>query len=203
MDVGILGGTFNPPHRGHLELARHARSELGLDAVILIPAYMAPFKTGGEDDPGPEHRLRMCELAVAGEPGLSVSPLEIERGGVSYTIDTLTELHASDPEAELTLIVGADVAGTLGSWREPSRLFELARVAVAQRPGADAQPPAIGAGRISPLQMGEVEVSSSMVRGRIARGEAVDDLVGVAVAGYISEHGLYREPVATTTGGGA
>jgi nicotinate-nucleotide adenylyltransferase len=197
--LGILGGTFNPPHLGHLAVARHARLELGLELVLLVPAHTAPYKAGGAGspggrDPGPKHRLRMCRLLGAGAEGLSVCALEIERGGLSYTVDTLESLHASHPDAELTLIVGADTASTIGSWRQPARLLELAHLAVAARAGAVRQP-LPGAERVRFLEMPTIEVSSSLVRQRVADGESIDELVGAAVAGYIAEHGLYASAV--------
>ncbi|HYM46224.1 MAG TPA: nicotinate-nicotinamide nucleotide adenylyltransferase, partial [Solirubrobacteraceae bacterium] len=121
--IGILGGTFNPPHVGHIALARRAREELGLERVLLMPAYRAPNKRSEHDDPGPEHRLQMCRLAVVDAPGVQVSAMEIERGGVSYTVDSLQAIHDGDPELELTLIVGADAARTLAGWREPARVL--------------------------------------------------------------------------------
>jgi nicotinate-nucleotide adenylyltransferase len=164
--------------------------------VLLVPAHAAPHKLAGEEggrDPGPEHRLEMCRLAVLGASGVLVSALEIERRGVSYTVDTLRALHASHPEAELTLIVGADIAQTLGSWREPSQLLALADVAVAARPGAPVPPlPHLDGARMSLLEMPAIDISSSMVRARVARGEPIEELVGAAVAGYIAEHHLYR-----------
>jgi nicotinate-nucleotide adenylyltransferase len=225
--LGILGGTFNPPHLGHLAVARHARQELGLDRVLLVPAHTAPYKSGGSggqrgsgdvgrlgaNDPGPQHRLRMCQLAVVDEPGLSVCAAEVERGGLSYTVDTLRSIHATHPHAQLTLIVGADTASTLGSWREPAQLLELAQLAVATRDGTarqcvidalDAAQRTAAAGDTDRgshagaaasarfLKMPAIEVSSSAVRQRAARGEAIGQLVGPAVAGYIAEHGLYR-----------
>ena len=186
-----------------------------------MPADIPPHKPPGEDgwggrDPGPEHRLRMCRLAVAGVAGLSVCALEIERGGLSYTVDTLKALHASHPDAELTLIVGADTASTLASWRQPAKLLELAHLAVAARAGA-ARRPVLDAiaglgeddeggrqGRPGPVQsvrfleMPTIEVSSSMVRRRVAEGEPIEELVGSAVAGYIAEHGLYRADAEAT-----
>ncbi|HTD10176.1 MAG TPA: nicotinate-nucleotide adenylyltransferase [Solirubrobacteraceae bacterium] len=245
--LGILGGTFNPPHLGHLAVARHAQQELGLERVLLVPAHTAPYKsrgTGGQDgsraaggskavggsieaggsgdggglganDPGPQHRLRMCQLAVMDEDGLSVSAVEVERGGLSYTVDTLRSIHATYPHAQLTFIVGADTASTLGSWREPAQLLELAQLAVATRDGTARQrvlealdavtalaaagegerkggkEPSVGAA-VRFLEMPAIEVSSSAVRERVARGEAIDQLVGPAVAGYIAEQGLYR-----------
>jgi len=200
--IGILGGTFNPPHRGHLALARHARVELGLERVLLMPAYSAPHK-GDEDDPGPARRLEMCRLAVGSEQagaGLEACGLEIERGGPSYTVVTLRAIKQSDPEAELTFIVGADMARTLPMWREPRTLVELARLAVAEREDADrddvlrALNP-LGA-RVKFLAMGMLEVSSSQVRERVRDGEPIEDLVVPAVAEYIAEHGLYGATVA-------
>ncbi len=176
-----------------------------------MPAHTAPYKSDSEHDPGPSQRLEMCRLAclcpypgyapvggaVAEVSGVSVCALEIERGGVSYTVDTLTALHASHPEAELTLIMGADVASTLHSWREPAQLLALARVAVARRPGAPLPPLADGA-RVSSLEMPALDVSSSMVRERVAHGQPIEELVGAGVARYIAEHRLYR--VASRTG---
>jgi nicotinate-nucleotide adenylyltransferase len=209
--LGILGGTFNPPHLGHLAVARHARSELGLERVLLVPTHTTPHKADVEDarDPGPAHRLRMCRLAVEGIEGVSACAVEIDRGGLSYTVDTLTSLHASHPHAQLTFIVGADTASTLGSWREPQQLLELARLAIAARAGAARERVlhalaglhlADGAGGerrtaadgVRFLQMPAIEVSSSLVRHRVADGDAVEELVGPAVARYIAEHGLYR-----------
>jgi nicotinate-nucleotide adenylyltransferase len=219
--VGILGGTFNPPHLGHLGLARGARAELGLERVVLMPAHGAPHKPARED-PGPEHRLEMCRLAIADVDGLSVCELEIERGGPSYTVDTLRVIYASHKDAQLTLVVGADTARTLPAWREPGELLGLADLAVAARAGSTGRREmldivtALTAGADSPegwggglpegrpavtgrrtpgvrfLEMGVMEVSSSLVRGCVARGEPVEDLVAPAVGEYIAEHGLYR-----------
>ena len=210
--VGIVGGTFNPPHLGHLALARHARSELDLEAVLLMPANRAPGKPP-EPDPGPEHRLRMCQLAVAGTAGVSACALEIERGGTSYTADTLGAIREDWPDAELTFIVGSDTARTIPNWREPGKVLELARIAVAERQGTGAGGvlatlAALGgragsderrewrssaAGAVV-LEMPRIEISSSLVRRRVAEGEPVEDLVGSSVAGYIADLRLYREP---------
>jgi nicotinate-nucleotide adenylyltransferase len=201
--VGILGGTFNPPHIGHVALARHARAELGLERVLLVPANVAPNKPTVHEDPGPEHRLRMCRLAVAEEPGLEASALEIERGGMSYTVDTVQSIHDAHPNAELTLIVGADTARTLPGWREPARLLGMVELAVAQRDDLDMQDvrqalaPVTATGCDSPprmtlLRMARIAASSSAVRGLIAAGAPVGELVGETVAGYIAAHGLYR-----------
>jgi nicotinate-nucleotide adenylyltransferase len=210
--VGIVGGTFNPPHRGHLALARHAREELELERVFLMPANRAPGKPP-EPEPGPEHRLRMCQLAAADTAGVSACALEIERGGTSYTVDTLRAIHRDRPDAELTFIVGADTARTMPGWHEPLQVLELARIAIAEREGTGAEEALAtlttlgGAGGMGEggerqssaaqtviLQMPRIEISSSLVRRRIAVGEPVEDLVGSAVAEYIADLGLYREP---------
>ena len=205
--IGILGGTFNPPHLGHLALALHAREELGLDRVVLMPAG-SPLHKPAAEDPGAECRLAMCRLAAQTVEGLSACALEVERGGPSYTVDTLRAIHASHPNAELTFIVGADTAATLASWREPVELLGLARLAVASRGGSDreqahdtvaglaGQDAAAGArerltSRVGFLTMDTIAVSSSSVRERAQRGEPLEALVGPAVAGYISENGLY------------
>ncbi|HXD56040.1 MAG TPA: nicotinate (nicotinamide) nucleotide adenylyltransferase [Solirubrobacteraceae bacterium] len=202
--LGILGGSFNPPHIGHVALARAALEELGLERVVLMPLHTSAHKPGGED-PGPEHRLEMCRLAVAGEPGVEASALEIERGGPSYTADTLEQIHADDPEAELTFIVGADTALTLPGWRRPEQVLGLARLAVAGRQGSDGAqvldalegiPMAGGAlpherPDVVFLTMAPVEASSSLARERIAEGRETGDLLAPVVAAYVVEHGLY------------
>jgi nicotinate-nucleotide adenylyltransferase len=193
--IGILGGTFNPPHYGHLALARHAQAELGLDRVLLMPANSAPHK-GEESDPGPERRLEMCRLAAGGEAGLEACALEIERGGPSYTVDTLRAIKQSNPQAELTFIVGADMARTLPAWREPGALVELAGLAVAEREDTGREEvlralSPLGT-RVTFLAMGMLEVSSSQVRERVKAGEPTEGLVAPAVAEYIAAHGLYR-----------
>jgi nicotinate-nucleotide adenylyltransferase len=213
--LGILGGTFNPPHLGHVAVASHAREELALERVLLVPADTAPHKSNAEGgaDPGPEHRLRMCQLAIEGVEGLAVCAIELERGGLSYTVDTLRSIHAEHPDAELTLIVGADIATTLSSWREPGQLLELAQLAVAARAGAArqrvldtlvavkghadvAKAPqgmrSVAESQVRFLDMPTISVSSSLVRERVGRKEPVEKLVGPAVARYIDAHGLYR-----------
>jgi nicotinate-nucleotide adenylyltransferase len=210
--LGILGGSFNPPHLGHLALARDAIAELSLDRLLMVPVCFPPHKPPAADDPGPEHRLAMCRALADGVERLDVSTLEIDRGGRSYTIDTLEDVHASHPDAELTLILGADMACTLPTWRRPSDILKLAQVAVAERgsDGADRAGSDDGVAtrervlevlrsldpeaRVRMLSMPPVPVSSTIVRERLSAGEPVEDLVGHAVASYIAEHGLYAAP---------
>jgi nicotinate-nucleotide adenylyltransferase len=197
--LGILGGTFNPPHLGHIALARSAREELGLGRVVLMAAHSASHKSV-DGDPGPEGRLEMCRLAVGDEHGLGVCGLEIERGGPSYTVDTLRAVHETHPEAELTFIVGADMARTLPTWREPEELVKLASLAVAEREDAGREDVLRALtplrAEVAFLGMGRVEISSSLVRERVAEGRSVRGLVAPAVAEYIDEHELYRGTVA-------
>lgn len=204
----MLGGTFNPPHRAHLQLARHALAELALERVVLMPARLSPFKDAARDaaaDPGAERRLEMCRLLVEGARGVAVSALECDRDGPSYTVDTLRALHAAHPATTFTLILGADVARTLPAWREPRELLGLAELAVALRPGsapeqvqgalAALSERRAAAHRVRFLTMPPLEISSSLVRARVARGEPIAQLVGARVARYIAAHLLYRAPL--------
>ena len=150
-----------------------------------------------EDDPGAEHRLAMCRLAVGHGRAPRGLRLELRRAGPSYTVDTLRALHAADPARELTFILGADMARTLAGWREPREILALARLAVAERDGT-ARAEIRGAlaalhmpGRIDFLDMPPIDVSSSAVRERVAAGAPIEGLVPDAVAGYIAAHGLY------------
>jgi nicotinate-nucleotide adenylyltransferase len=198
--IGILGGSFDPPHLGHLELARQARRELGLQEVQLMPLH-TPHHKPAREEPGPQERLEMCRAAVTGEDGLQVSDLEVRRGAPSYTADTLREIHELHPDAELTFIVGADTAATLPSWHRPDVVLQLAGLAIADRTGASRQSVLeaienVGGGSaevptIRFLSMFPMKVSSSLVRERLAGGLPVVDLVGVPVDTYIRAHGLY------------
>lgn len=198
MKLGILGGTFNPPHLGHLICAQEAHRELGLDRVLMIPARIPPHKPV-EHEPGAEHRLELCRLAIEGDERFEASALELSRGGPSYTVDTLSELTANDPQSELYLIVGGDIAAGLDRWREPARVLELATVAVAKRRGTarssvDAALESLPGGeRAQFFSMPRIGVSSTVVRRRVRSGQPIRYLVPDAVAGYIAEHRLYAE----------
>ena len=132
--LGLLGGTFNPPHLGHLLCAQEARLQLGLDRVLLVPAATPPHKEV-EAEPGVAHRIAMCELAVAGDDRLGVSRADADRDGPAYTVELLRTLHAAAPADELTFIVGGDMAAALPTWREPEAILALARLGVAEREG--------------------------------------------------------------------
>jgi nicotinate-nucleotide adenylyltransferase len=197
--VGILGGTFNPPHIGHLACAEAALAQLGLDRLVLMPVAAPPHKAVA-DDPGVEHRLAMCRLAAAGDERIEVSELETERGGSSFTVDTLRALHDADPQDELTFVAGGDMAASLPGWRQPEEVLRLARFAVAEREGAGREEVEAAVSGLSPaarervvfFDMPPVEVSSTAVRRGLAEGRPVRDLVPDAVARYIDEHGLYE-----------
>jgi nicotinate-nucleotide adenylyltransferase len=199
---------FNPPHAGHIELARVAVRELDLDRVLLMPVSIPPHKPAIWD-PGAEHRAQMCRLASAGEPQIEVCTLELERLGPSYTVDTLRSIHDSHPDAELTLILGADMAVTLGSWREPGEIVGLARIAVAPRERVSRERvtealSALGAAdRADFLAMAPRDISSSEVRRTLTSGQPIASTVGPEVAAYIDEHELYgRRPGRDTRSAG-
>ena len=203
--VGILGGTFNPPHIAHLVCAQEARAQLGLDRVVLMPVHTPPHKEA-LGDPGPEVRLAMCAAAAAGDAGLEVSRLEVDRGGSSWTVDTLRALHADAPEDELTFVVGGDQAQALPAWRDPEEVLRLAVLAVAEREGIVREdvrtrlsglvPP----GRLAFFDMPRLDVSSSDVRRRVAAGAPIRHLVPDAVVAVIAQRGLYRSGAPATLG---
>ncbi len=196
MRLGILGGTFNPPHLGHLICAQEAHLELSLERVLLMPTRIPPHKSVVQE-PGAEHRLALCRAAVQGDERLAVSDLEIAREGPSYTVDTLEELKRLDPDNELFFIVGGDVAAGLPDWRAPERVLELATLAVAGRPGTsrvaaqEALDRLPGAERSGFFKMPRIGVSSTFIRERVHAGAPIRYMVPPAVCAYIHEHGLY------------
>ena len=198
--IGILGGTFNPPHVGHLLMAQEAHAQLGLDAVVLMPVASPPHKEIAED-PGADARLELCRVAIEKDDRLRVSRMEIDRGGASYTVDTLREIHASAPEDELTFIVGGDQAQGLPDWREPEEILGLATLAVAERDGiarqqiAERIAPLRGSERVRFFDMPRVDVSSSDVRQRVRESRPIRYLVPDDVVRLIGNHGYYRPKV--------
>jgi nicotinate-nucleotide adenylyltransferase len=194
--IGVLGSAFNPPHLGHLALAQEALWQLDLSEVVLMPTGDAPHKRIA-DDPGREQRLAMTRLAAADDSRFSVSTLEVDRDGPSYTYETLELLADQRADTELVFVMGADAAVGFESWRAPERVVELARVAVARRSGvSDAEVAAVmrslGAdGRATMLEMPQFGVSSSAVRERAAGGRPLRYLVPESVARFIEEKGIY------------
>jgi nicotinate-nucleotide adenylyltransferase len=199
MRVGILGGTFNPPHLGHLVAAQEAYRELDLDQVMLIPAGTPPHKPV-EDEPGAEHRIELCRLAVGDDARFTVSDLELRRDGPSFTVDTLDVLRSQSPSDDLFLILGGDIAAGLPNWHEPERVLELATVAIAKRRGTakaavqDALAQLKGGERARFFEMPRIGISSTMVRRRVRAGQPIRYFVPDGVMHYIETHGLYGPP---------
>jgi nicotinate-nucleotide adenylyltransferase len=179
--VGVFGGQFDPPHNGHLRVLRAARDQLGLDVVLVVPAGRPPHRPPPRTDA--ETRYALAVTAFAAEPGVEVSRVELDRPGPSYTVDTLEQL--AGPGRELFLILGADQLAALSSWHRHDRIRALATLAVASRPGAPVAGGAVG------LAMEPVDVSSSAVRCRVAKGDDIGALVPAGVAEAIARGRLY------------
>jgi nicotinate-nucleotide adenylyltransferase len=186
--VGLFGGTFDPVHRGHLSVADSVRTALGLDRVLLVVANEPWQKEDGPVAPA-EDRYAMVAAAAREWAGLEPSRLEIDRGGPSYTIDTVRELKAGDPDVDLVLIVGSDVAAQLDTWKDDAALKELVTVAVVGRPGT--RSPVPPGWRAVEVPVAPVDVSSTELRRRLGAGQAVDDLLPDAVIRCIEQRGLY------------
>ena len=196
--MGILGGSFNPPHLGHLVMAQEAHAQLGLDVVVLVPVATPPHKEL-DDDPGAEERLRMCELAVAKDERFAVSRIELDRGGRSFTVDTLREIHAAAPGDDLTFIVGGDMAHSLPTWHEPEGVLSLATLGVAEREGAARKDIlsrvsslADAADRIRFFDMPRLDISSTDIRRRVRHTLPIRYLVPDDVVRAIGANGWYR-----------
>jgi nicotinate-nucleotide adenylyltransferase len=194
--VGLLGGTFNPPHIGHLVCASQALTGLELDRVLLVPVHEPPHKAL-DADPGVEHRVELCRRAVAGNDRLDVSLVDAEVPGPSYTVDTLSRLHDRCPGDQLTFIVGGDMALSVPTWREPEAILELAELGVAEREGVRRADIAerlahLGTTNVRFFDMPRLDISSSQIRRMVAAGRPVRYLVPDGVAEYIEQAGLYR-----------
>ncbi len=183
--IGVFGGTFDPVHVGHLAIALAALESVPLDRVLFVPVRRSPLK---DRDPlaSTADRVAMLESAIASEPRFALSRAELEREGVSYTVDTLEELR---PQGELFLILGSDALADLARWRAPDRIRELATILVAARPGAP-EPDAMHGARA--FDAPRLDISSRELRARAARGMSLRYLVPDAVWEHIKRHGLYR-----------
>jgi nicotinate-nucleotide adenylyltransferase len=208
MNLGVLGGTFDPPHVGHLRLADVAIEHLGLDKLLFVPAGDPWRKEGQPLTPG-EHRLEMTVLAVDSLPRMDVSTLELDRPGPSYTVDTLAELLARyGQDTELYFVLGQDALFDMPNWKDPHRIIALARLAVALRsPGRDLELtelekaiPGVSK-RIAVLPMSFVDVSATAVREWARQGVSLGGLVPPAVEAYIKERGLYSIKAKSGSGG--
>lgn len=198
MRIGVFGGSFDPPHVGHLLTAGDAAEALALDRLLFVPAARQPLKAG--DGATAEQRLAMTRLLVGDDPRFEVDPIEIERGGLSFMVDTLATLGARWPGAELVLLVGADVLTSFHLWREPARVRALATLAVLTRTSGGADTGAAGAPAVEPpldppplvVPTRRVDVSSTEIRARVRAGRPIRGFVPEAVADFIRSAGLYR-----------
>jgi nicotinate-nucleotide adenylyltransferase len=196
--LGILGGTFDPPHVGHLWLAAMAADALALDRVLFMPAAQPPHK-GGSLVSRATDRLLMTRLAISADPAFELCPIEMERTGPSYTIDSVTELKRAHPDADLFLIMAADSLAQIDTWREPDRLLTEVEWIVGPRPGSELPDRSTleerfgaGASRIHLLDGPTLDVSSSQIRRRVAAGHTIRYLVARNVEELIIDRGLYR-----------
>ncbi len=194
--IAILGGTFDPIHFGHLAIAEDVRVALQAARVLFVPTAQQPFKTGVRNAEA-RHRLAMVQLAVADNPHFAVSAIEIQRGGISYTVETVAQLREYYPGDALCFIVGADAAADLHRWFDVERLLQLCQIAVVERPGYTLDLPALYAmlpaarGRIIPLAGPAFNISATELRERLVRGQPIRYHVPSAVRHYIEQHGVY------------
>lgn len=197
MKVGILGGTFDPIHLGHVAVAEVALDCAGLDRVLLVPAGRPPHRPPAYAPP--EHRLEMCRLAAAGRPGLEVSTLEVDRPGPSYTADTLRELRARQPGADLRLVLGWDAARDIRAWHEPEAILDLAPLVVVARPGLafpnrqELREAGLDLASVELCGQATPDIEATEIRRRAAANESLAGLVDPSVEAYIRAHQLYSE----------
>lgn len=194
MRIGVYGGSFDPIHQGHLILAEYVRENLSLDKILFIPAAISPHKTRHQVTPAPL-RLKMVELAIADNPYFQFSDIEIKRGGISYTVETIKTLREdySLRQDQLLLLIGSDNLLDLPKWKEPERLLALCQVAVLPRPGFDIEEAEERfRKRVLVLQTPLIEISSQQIRRRVKQGKSIKYLVPPSVERFIKEKGLYR-----------
>jgi len=187
--IGVMGGTFDPIHHGHLVAASEVAQHFGLDEVIFVPTGMPWQKQKVSDS---EHRYLMTVIATASNPGFTVSRVDIDRSGPTYTIDTLRDLHAQRPDADLFFISGADAVAQILSWRDHDELWNLAHFVAVSRPGHVLDTGGLPSEVVSQLEIPALAISSTDCRQRVHRGDPVWYLVPDGVVQYISKHHLYR-----------
>ncbi|HEY9425570.1 MAG TPA: nicotinate-nucleotide adenylyltransferase [Gemmatimonadaceae bacterium] len=192
MRLGIFGGTFDPPHVGHLLAASDAFELLELDRLLFVPAAVQPFKQN-EVQASAAQRLTMVELMIAGDSRFATDPVEIDRKGLSFTVETLGVLASRDPGARRFLLIGEDLAGEIATWRDAGRIAELAEVVVLARTSGESDgggdPGRVPLTRIATRR---IEISSTEIRARVLAGKSIHGFVTEAVAGFIESAGLYR-----------
>jgi nicotinate-nucleotide adenylyltransferase len=191
--LGLFGGSFDPPHVGHLLVAQDAYEALRLDQLLVIPAAQQPLK-GANQTPA-THRLAMAQACFGGIAGIEVNPVEIQRGGLSFMVDTVDEMRRRFSGALIHLLVGEDVVPTLSKWREPDRLLAMVQLVVLTRDSgaADAVPQKGQVAHAIRLATRRVDVSSTEIRARVRDGRSLSGFVPESVATYIASTGLYRE----------
>ena len=199
--LGIFGGSFDPVHYGHLLLAEFCREHNRLDKVWFMPAAVSPHKLDRRPTPD-RSRVEMLELAIGGHDGFAVSRIELERGGVSYTADTLAEIHDQQPDTELFFLMGADSLADFGTWKTPATICELAIPVIVARPGSatpdyDMLAQFVDAQRLSLIRqcqvdMPQIEISSTDIRSRVAQGKSIRFQLPRAVEKYIETQDLYQ-----------
>lgn len=188
MRLGILGGTFDPPHIGHLIVAQDALNALSLDRVVFVPAGQPPHKEGVRVTAATT-RLELVSAAIVGDPRFEVDPRELERSGPSWTVDTLREYRAERPDAELFLLIGTDQHDELDTWRAVDEIRSLARIAVMSRAGTGGSDPGSSGDIAVPVT--RIDVSSTLIRSRVRAGQSIRYLVPPRVEGLIRAQGLY------------
>jgi nicotinate-nucleotide adenylyltransferase len=193
MKIGILGGTFNPPHCAHLIIAEHVRLEAGLDTILFVPSYISPHKQRGEDTNASD-RLSMTRKAIRGNPHFECCEYEVLKRTVSYTYETLEFLKATYAGSEFTLLIGMDNFLGLASWKHPEKITALANIIVMNRPDTGTGwPEGIPHEKVSFVTVPNLEISSSAIRRRAAEGKSITYLVPLTVEHYILSHHLYTK----------
>ncbi|NNG17107.1 MAG: nicotinate (nicotinamide) nucleotide adenylyltransferase [Gemmatimonadales bacterium] len=187
--VGLFGGSFDPIHHGHLLVAQAAMEALALEELRFVPARQQPFKAGNHGADAAD-RVRMVELAIAGEPQFQVERFEVERPGPSFTVETLRALRAREPSTDFVLLVGADAAAELPTWHEAGEIARLAQVVMFARPAEQALGPA---GDYESIRVPQVEISASAIRRRVRAGQSIQFWVPEAVRDHIAAHRLYLD----------
>ena len=190
--LGVFGGSFNPPHRAHLAIARRAAIQADLNEVLWIPAATPPHKKDHDLAPA-EHRFEMVRRLIADDPLFTISRIELDRGGTSFTVDTLDELHERYPESRLFLIIGGDSLRSFPSWHRPSRILEqIEKILVYRRPDDQADPPHERLeGHVEWLEGAPMDISSTEIRRSLAGPDKENPYVPAPVLAYIREYGLY------------
>jgi len=191
--LGVLGGTFDPIHMGHLVLAEQVREKLQLDQVIFIPCASPPHKTEQELSSAKD-RFEMTKLALEGNPYFSVSDIELKRKGLSYTVETLRELKGSYKDSEIYFLTGSDVLNEITTWKNPEEIYKLAKIVIGVRPGFDKfEPEDHFVKKSIMVNITGMDISSTQIREKVRKGESIKYLVPSKVEGYIKEKNLYKK----------